>query len=334
MRSRSRKKCLVMATVPAALIMTAVPAGVAVAATQSGTAAGGPQQHYIVILHNQNGSLGARSAARRAAVSAEQKPVLSQLRSVGGQMLGSTSLVNAVIVKSTASQAQALAGNPAVDEVVPDQVIHGPTLPTLQAPVGHARAGTGPSFTPNLCGSPSSPQLNPEALFPIHAVQANLSGADGAGITVATIADGLDPANPDFQRNAAYATSASPAGSGVVTQVDFSGDAATVPTPGGEMFLDASSIAAQGNSAYDLSQYVYPTDPRPLPADCDIKIVGDAPGANVLALKVFSENNDTTTSNFLQAINYAVDARREGHQRVLRQQQLPRPGCRRHSQGR
>ena len=305
MRSRSRKKGLVMATVPAALIMTVVPAGVAAAATQSGTTASGPQQHYIVILHNQNGSLGARSAARRAAVSAEQKPVLSQLRSIGATALGTTSLVNAIIVKATASQALALAGNPAVDKVVPDQVIHGPALPSLQAPAGHARQSSA-SITPNLCGSPADPQLNPEALSAIHGAPADLGTEDGAGITVATIADGLDPANPDFQRNAAFATSASPAGSGVVTQVDFSGDAATVPTPGGEMFLDASSIAAQGNSAYDLSQYVYPTDPRPLPANCDIKIVGDAPGASVLALKVFSENNDTTTSNFLQAINYAV----------------------------
>ncbi len=154
---------------------------------------------------------------------------------------------------------------------------------------------------------PAHPQLNPEALFPIHAVQANASGADGAGITVATIADGLDPANPDFQRSAAYATSASPTGSAVVTEVDFSGDPSTVPTPGGEMFLDASSIGAQGNTPYDISKYVYSTDPRPLPPNCDIRIVGDAPGANVLALKVFSENNDTTTSSFLQAINYAVD---------------------------
>src|SRR5580698_1583137 len=73
------------------------------------------------------------------------------------------------------------------------------------------------------------------------------------------------------------------------------------------MFLDAGSIAAQGNTAYDLSQYVYAADPRPLPAGCDIKIVGDAPGGNVLALKVYAQDNDTTTSNFLQAINYAVD---------------------------
>jgi hypothetical protein len=305
MRSRMRKKCLVMATVPAALIMTAVPAGVAIAATQSSTPAGGASHQYIVILNNQNANVAARSAARLADVAAEQRPVVSQLRSVGGRELGSTSLLNAIVVSASAGQAQALAGNPAVAEVVPNQVIHGPAAPTVQAvagPTSHASA----SITPTLCGTSTSPQLNPEALGPIHAVAANNAGATGAGITVATIADGLDPTNPDFQRNAAYASAGSATGSPVVTQVDFSGDASTVPTGGDEMFLDASSIAAQGNSTYDLSQFVSPSDPKPLPAGCDIKIVGDAPGASVLALKVFSENNDTTTSNFLQAINYAV----------------------------
>ncbi len=307
MRSRMSKRCLVMATVPAALVMTAVPAGAAFAATQSSTSAGGADQQYIVILHNQNANVSARSAARLSAVAAEQRPVLSQLHSVGGHEVASTSLVNAIVVNASASQAQALAGNSAVAQVVPNQVIPGPALPVPQAVAGPTRrAAASASITPNLCGSSTAPQLNPEALFPIHAVAANASGATGAGVTVATIADGLDPANPDFQRNAAYASSGSPKGSPVVKQVDFSGDAATVPTPGGEMFLDASSIAAQGNSAYDLSQFVSPADPKPLPAGCDIKVVGDAPGASVLALKVFSENNDTTTSNFLQAINYAV----------------------------
>ncbi len=305
---RSRKRCIVMATVPAALIMTAIPAGVAVAATQSSTSASGAAQQYIVILHNQNSGIRAQSAARRTAVSNEQKPVLSQLHSFGGREVGSTSLVNAIVVKATPGQAQTLAGNSAVATVVPNQVIPGPTLPTVQAPVGPS-APTGSGIAaPGLCGTPAHPQVNPEALFPINALAANRSGADGAGVTVAAIADGLDPANPDFQRNAAYASSGSPAGSPVVKQVDFSGDAAGVPTPGGEIFLDASSIAAQGNTAYDLSKYLAPNDPRPVPANCDITITGDAPGANVLALKVFSENNDTTTSNFLQAINFAVQS--------------------------
>ena len=34
---------------------------------------------------------------------------------------------------------------------------------------------------------------------------------------------------------------------------DFSGDGTARRTDGGEAFLDASSIAAQGNAVYDLS---------------------------------------------------------------------------------
>ena len=50
------------------------------------------------------------------------------------------------------------------------------------------------------------------------------------------------------------------------------------------------------------------TPPHPLPAGCDIQIVGVAPGASVLALKVFAQNDNTTTSGFLQAIDFAVSS--------------------------
>src|SRR5260370_33939231 len=106
MRSRMRKRCLVMATVPAALVMTAVPAGVAAAAAQSRTSASGADQQYIVILHDQNASLGARSAARHAAVSAQQKPVISQLPSLGGSDLASTTLVTPLAFKPPTAQEQ------------------------------------------------------------------------------------------------------------------------------------------------------------------------------------------------------------------------------------
>jgi hypothetical protein len=114
-----------------------------------------------VILHQQNGSLGARSAARRSAVTAQQKPLLAQLRSGGGRELASTSLLNAMVVSSTASQAQALAGNSAVAAVVPNQVIPGPTLPAAQTVAGPKAKNAIGSISPSLCGTPTDPQINP-----------------------------------------------------------------------------------------------------------------------------------------------------------------------------
>ena len=76
---------------------------------------------------------------------------------------------------------------------------------------------------------------------------------------------------------------------------------------------DVGSIAAQGRSTYDLSHFVNPS--HPLPAGCNIRIEGMAPGASVVALKVFSNDLLTApTSTIVQAIDYAVNV---GHVNVL-----------------
>jgi hypothetical protein len=287
--------------------MTVIPGGLASAAAAS-PAASGARQNYIVVLHDQNAGVRATSPARAAAARRQQAPVAAQISSMGARVTGSASLLNAVFASMTASQARALAASPAVAEVVPDGVVSGPA-PLAQTTGGEPASQSGGNVSasgsdgapPGQCGTASDPQLNPEALYNINAVD---PGADGAGVKVATIADGLDPADADFQRNAAFASSGSPAGSPVVTLKDFSGDPAGTPTGGAEAYIDASAIAAQGNSAYDLSQFVNPA--HPLPAGCDIKIQGVAPGASLLALKAFSSDNESTDSALIQSISYAV----------------------------
>jgi len=298
---RLHKTWIALAAVPATVALTAGLASAAVAGRLS--APGGAERTYIVILRDQDTTLGARSAARHSAVRSQQAPVLRQLHSLGGTEIASTSLVNAVIVTTTPAGAGALAENPAVSRVVPNQVIPGPTLPGLNSFPGDAAASSSPVCSTDGTGTETDPQLNPAALDAINAVS---PGADGAGVTVALIADGLDTANPDFQRNAAFASAGSAAGSPVVKEVDFSTDGVNAPTGGGEAFLDASSIAAQANTAYNLNTAL--SADHQITGGCWVRIQGVSPGADVLALKAEAQTNGTTTSAILQSINYAVSS--------------------------
>jgi hypothetical protein len=259
----------------------------------------------IVLLRNQNSSLAPRSRARINAVRSEQMPILKSLRASGATHVSSLSFMNAVVATMTPVEARLLAANPAVSSVIKNSVVPGPT-PGSRAvlPVPTAKVTRKPlsptAMFPRLCGTANNPQLNPEALTNINATPAQLGSVDGSGVTVALLADGLDTANSDLQRNAAYGTPGQP----VVKQYDFSSDGTNAPTGGEEAFGDAGSIAAQGNATYNLSHYV--STAHPVAPNCDIKIVGVAPGANVEALKVFAQNNETTESGVLEAINFAV----------------------------
>jgi len=231
---------------------------------------------------------------------------MKSLLKSGATDISSVSLINALVATMSPVEARLLAADPAVSRVLTNAVIPGPipisrpVSADLGAKVTHDPTSKIPVYA--TCGTVHSPQLNPEALTNISATPTQLGNNDGSGVTVAIVADGLDPANADFQRNAAYGTP----GGAVVKEYDFSSDGTNAPTQGDEAFGDASSIAAQGNAVYDLSQYV--STAHPLPSGCDIKIVGVAPGANVEALKVFATNNDTTESGFLEAINFAVSS--------------------------
>jgi hypothetical protein len=184
-----------------------------------------------------------------------------------------------------------------------------PSDAQLAAPFSPSTASSPTAVSgPGICPSdPSHPESDPEALSVINAQGATDLGIDGAGVSVAYIAGTIDTTLPDFQRSASYASSGSPAGSPVVTNVNFEGDPANTPDPtdgSTESFGDASSIAAQGSSVFDLSQFVNVA--HPLPPGCNITVTGTAPGASVTGLDVFSKTHDTTESNFIQAIDYAV----------------------------
>jgi hypothetical protein len=307
MRVPKLRTCLAIGAAPGLAVAIAVPAAALTrGADTHAAAAANSKEKVILVLRDQPASLPARSPQRFAAVRSAQAPVIAELAAMGVRNTISTSILNTVTATVPKSALAALAADPAVSQVIPVTTI---SVRPPQLSDGPARGGAparpaGPGVTPPSCGTSAKPELDPEALANIHATPAELGSVTGAGVSVASIADGVDPANPDFQRNAAFASAGHPAGSPVVTQVDFSGDPLTAPTLGGEMFGDASAIAAQGNQTYDLANFV--NVKHPLPPGCDIKIVGVAPGASVLALKAFAQNLTTTNSNLLQAINYAA----------------------------
>jgi hypothetical protein len=288
------------------LLMTGVVTALVTAGLASGTSlavagAQGTSNRVIVVFKNQETSLPPTrtlDAQRTSAVAGVQAPVTSQMRSAGAQNIQSYSVVNAVSATVSSGEESQLQSNPAVSEVIPDQVIQ---LAPPQTSSGSSTAGAA-TPTPGVCSSnPNKPQLNPEALELIHADSdvpgartARSLGIDGSGVSVGYIADGLDTNNPDFIR---------PNGQHVFTDYqDFTGAGTAAPTGGEEAFGDASSIAAQGNQVYNVQKY----SSLPLSTPCYIRVEGVAPGASLVGLVAFSGDSGFNSS-ILEAINYAVN---------------------------
>jgi hypothetical protein len=252
----------------------------------------------IVVLKNQATSLPdtvANSARRAATVKHLQSGVMSVLTATHASEVKSISLVNAVAATVSPGTARLLAANPDVASVVPDLPI--PVANSLAVPKGAAQ---GLTPLPGACAPNGQVQLDPQAIEAIHAASASGQGPSaqglgytGAGVKVAWVADGVNPNNPDFIRaNGQHV---------FIDYQDFSGTGTDAPTNGGEAFLDASSIAAQGRHVYNVASYG-----AGLSVPCNIRILGVAPGASLVGLNVFGSANVAFNSVFLRAIDYAV----------------------------
>ena len=282
----------------AALIALSQFGGAAVAGAQSQAAT----QRVIVILKNQEKNLPPTRAdigARRSAIALNQAPVTSSLSNSGARSVHSFSVINAVSATVSPGEESQLKSNPAVSQVVPDQIVH--LAPPTQPAASASSSAGGTSPLPGACAPPGRVQLDPQAIETIHADSQNPGaktarslGLTGAGVTVGFIADGLDPNNPDFIRaNGQHV---------IIDYKDFSGEGTGVPTGGEEEFGDASSIAAQGREVYDVSHY----SALPLNRPCDIRVEGVSPGASLVALDVFGGEDAGFNSEIIQAIDYAV----------------------------
>jgi hypothetical protein len=250
----------------------------------------GTTHPYIVIMKNQLNGADAIN---------DQSPVMGELGQVKAQRIKQFRTVNSLAATVTESEAEHLKSNPAVAKVVPDVVIHHATQKSGTSPAN----GTSltPHVIPGACGANGKVLLDPEALQTTNtasdnpqALTARSLGITGAGVKVAYIADGIDPNNINFIR--ANGKSA------FIDYQDFTGDGPGQVTSGDEAFLDANSIAGQGLVTYNVNGF----SAQPDPSACNIRIEGMAPGASLVGLDVFGSFEDTTESNFLQAIDYAI----------------------------
>jgi len=294
----------------ALMSLVAIPVSSLAGATSIGwlPRAQGARERVILLLAQQ---CPQRARLAEGFACPPQDPLLAELKAAGAQVVSKSTLVDTITASVSAAQARALARSPFVSQVYPDGVVKlGPAPePLVPTTVYHARlqpalSAHGVAPAGELCGTRSAPELDPQALQAITANTAIDAGVNGSGVTVAILADGLHPTNADFLRNAAYGQP----GTHVITQyLDFTGEGTNTKTGGEEAFGDASSIAAQGNVAYNLAEYVNPAVAALMPkTGCWVKILGAAPGASVLALQVIGTNDEGTDSDIVLAVQYAV----------------------------
>jgi Subtilase family len=270
-------------------------------------------RNVIVILRDQRPDLppvrGAR-AARTAALAAAQSPIVAHLQASGASRIRGFSMINAVAATVSAAEAEQLAAHPLVQAVVTDKVMKLPRRNEAASAVSSGAGAGGGGDAAALCNT-----LEPEALQLMNVafldpsrpqaqriIDGNGEFVTGRGVKVAFIADGLDTTVAGFTH-----TDGTPV---FIDYENFNGDPAGTPTGGGEAFGDASSIAAQDRPngkplVFDISQYVNAA--HPLPSPCNVRIRGVAPGASLVGLNAFSSIGYSTNSNFVQAIEYAVN---------------------------
>jgi hypothetical protein len=261
----------------------AVP-GTAFARVVGKAARGGP---VIVVLKAQHSNLNLRTQASRltAVARANQSPIVSSIKASGGTDVTRLIAPNAVAAHVSAAEVAKLRRDPAVKEIVPDSLVSvqppgaAPSQAAGATQVSRRAATRNATSQVTTCpfnpAGPAQPLEEPEADAEINASNGNASAPDeansiatGKGVIVAI--DGMNElaGNPNFTRSNG-------------THVVIDAPSYTVDNGNAESYLDASSVAAQGNVIYQYSKALPYSS---VPAGCTFYIKGDAPGASLVDL--------------------------------------------------
>ena len=262
-----------------------------VSGSQTSTVANQP---VIVIMKN--------SHLKGAEALSDRTPMVNSLVQAGATHIKHFEAVNAFAATMSAATVQRLKTDPTVAMVVPDVLIrrvhHTRTVSAGAPPTTNLNA----HVIPGACGANGKVQLEPEALQTTNtnsddpnAKTARSLGFTGKGVKVAWIADEVDTQNVNFIRP-------STGKSVFVDYQVFVGEGPGQITFGAEAFLDANSIAGQGAHVYNVQNF----SAQPDPSACNVRIEGVAPGVDLVGLSVFSTNDATPISSYLQAIDYAI----------------------------
>ena len=286
-------------------------ASAALTAAQVRQLAANATNRSIIIFKDQLSNLPARGAtlaARVSAAKASQAPVMAELTAVHATNVQSFQIINAIAATISAAEVKRLQANPAVAAVVPDTLQRLPSQSGASPSGGTATVSStssssnvastlasGDTAAQQTCPSnPAKPLIEPESRDLMNVNAANQI-VDGSGIKVGLVYDDIDTNNPDLIRAN---------GQHVVTDTaDFSGQGPNIPASGFANYF-AGLIAGQGNQVYDLSKFV--NKAHPLPAGCNIKIVGMAPGASIAEQNAFGSGIEIYNSQILVAFQYAV----------------------------
>jgi hypothetical protein len=275
-----------------------------------------PSQHVdepvIVLLKSQAGQETAGGGPAAVAARAAQASLVRELQAVHATGIKRFTLVNSIAATVSAPEARQLAADPAVARVIPDVrfTVPGPATAVTARPRAARTASLPLHSIPGACSPVNKSLLAPEGLAltstasdSASAPTARSLGFTGAGVTVAFLADGLDPGNVNLRRGGGQHS-----GAPVFADYrDFTGNGLGAATGGSEAFLDANTIAGQGAAVYNVNGFAA----QGYPGGCGVRIQGVAPGASLVGLDVFSadplDQLVSTTSTLAQAINYAVE---------------------------